>query len=342
MAARQRPAVADERQPVTTPAPGVPGAEEPDWLWESLRYQFWRPDDFAHSFKHAGGLRPEQREALAAWWSLVAVAEGLGPRMYAAAFVRATEQHDSEQVRWSLMALLRDELQHEQLFGLAIRQLEADRPAEPETANGGWAAGRRDRAVQEAERCWHEYRRAIDRHGIGVVAGALLLRELVIGKVYEHWAYGCAVPTYATAFRHAAHDAKRHQAALRALAARDCPKLSVGQRAEALAQVQATATLLRAVMLDPIAVPGDPQAALAAAPAPVGVPTADQRQEMLRESLLEIKALQARYHIPFPAMPELAILGNPAEAVGEPASGTHRPPLARRASPRTPAAASTI
>lgn len=337
MAARQRPAIADERPPDTTPAPEVLGPDEPKWLWESLRYQFWRPEDFAHGFRRVAGLRPEQREALATWWSLIAVAEGLGSRMYAAAFVRATEQHDSEQVRWSLMAMLRDELQHEQLFGLAIRQLEAVRPTEPKTANGG-LAGARDRAVQEAERCWYEYRQAIDRHGIGVVGGALLLRELVIGKIYEQWACGCAVPTFATAFRHAAYDATRHQAALRALIARDWPKLSVGQRAETLAQVQATAKLLRAVMLDPTALPGDATAPEAGGPTPVGVPTAEQRQEMLRESLLEIKDLQARYDIPFPAMPELAIFGNPADAGGQRADGTDRSTVDRRSSPRTPAA----
>jgi hypothetical protein len=310
MAARQHTAVADE----------------PAWLWESLRYQFWRPEDFVHGFMHADRLRPEQREALAAWWSWLEVAEGLGPRMYGAAFVRATERHESEQVRWSLMAMLRDELQHERLFGLAIEQLAAG------DAEDG------DIAAEEAERWWHEYRRAIDRHGIGVASGALLLRELVIGKVYEQWACGCALPAFATAFHHAAHDSGRHQAFLRALLARDWPRLSVQQRAETAAQVQAAAGFLRAVMLDQVGVEGDrpgrPTAVTPSAATAAGVPTADQRVEMLREALLEIKRLHARYLIPFPDMPELAILGTPPGMAGQwPDGNAARPFENRRRAP---------
>jgi hypothetical protein len=317
MAAQQRRAVGDE----------------PAWLYESVRHQFWRPDDFVHGFTHADRLRPEQREALAAWWTRVAVAEGLGPRMYGAAFVRATERDESEQVRWSLMAMLRDELQHERLFGLAIEQLAA----------GGAEGG--DTVSGEAERWWHGYRQAIDRHGIGVAGGALLLRELVIGKVYERWACDCALPAFATAFRHAAHDARRHQDVLRALVARDWPKLSVQQRAETVAEVRTAARLLRAVMLDQVEVDGDRAAATAA-----GVPTADQRLEMLREALLEIKRLHARYLIPFPDLPDLAILRNPPGITGQCADGAdgaaetvgpaETPSVAERPFPRTPVAVS--
>jgi hypothetical protein len=340
MAARQRPAVASPRQSTAAPPLEVLGRDEPSWLWDSLRYQFWRPSDFAYGFRHVDRLRPEQREGVASWWSLVAAAEELGPRMYAAAFVRATEQCDSDELRWSLLAMLRDELQHEQLFRLAIQQLEADGPQEPQTATGRQAGGRLDRVTQEAERCWHEYRGALDRHGIDAVSGALLLRALVIGKVYEHWACGCAVPAFATAFRHAAHDAERHQAALRALAVRDWPKLSTPQRAAAVEQVQATAKLLCAVMLDPVDAQQDAPVGQGAGQTAVGVATAQQRQEMLRTSLLEIKNLQARYHIPFPAMPELAILGNREDADGvRKAGGAHGPPAGRRSSLHSPSTA---
>jgi hypothetical protein len=48
----------------------------------------------------------------------------------------------------------------------------------------------------------------------------------------------------------------------------------------------------------------------AACQAGLGVPAAEQRLETLRTALLEMRNLQARYGIPFQAMPELAILGS--------------------------------
>lgn len=304
MAVRQHPAVGIGRPPTTGPPLEAIAPDEPQWLWESLRYQFWQPTDLARSIQRAGSLTPEQREALVYWWSLLAAVDGLGPRAYAAAFVHATEHHDSDQVRWALLAMLRDELKHEQLCRLAMQRLAPGWPLryQPLTAIGRHASRHLRQVDREAERCWYGYQQTLDQHGIGVVSGALLLGALVTGGLYERWAFGCAIPSFATAFRHTAHDAQRHQAVLRALAARDWPLLSTPQRSEAAAQVQATARLLSAVMLDP----APDQAACQAG---LGVPTAEQRQELLRTALIEVRDLQRRYDIPFPAMPQLTIPG---------------------------------
>jgi hypothetical protein len=347
MAARQHRAVERGRLPTTSPPFELLAPDEPDWLCDSLRYQFWQPADFATSFRQLGRFTPRQRETVASWWSVVAAVEGLAPRMYAAAFVRATEQHDSDQVRWSLLAMLGDELEHEQLFRLAMRQLAPGWPlhSQPKTTLSRYASphldqvDKVDKLDQEAERCWRGYRRALDRQGIGVVSGALLLDALVTGAAYEQWASGCAIPALATAFRHAAHDANRHQAVLRALAARDWPLLSAAQGSEAAAQVQATARLLSALLLDPDAGQPDPpggpagnQAAnqagnQAANQTTLGVPTAEQRQELLRTALLEVRDLQRRYHVPFQAIPDLAIPGTQRDpARVREGGGTHDPP----------------
>jgi hypothetical protein len=315
--------------PETLPPAWAAVAGEPQWLWESLRHQFWQPPDLDRTIRHAGPLTPEQRETLAAWWSLLATVAGLGPRAYAAAFVRATEQHDSDQVRWSLLAMLRDELHHEQLCNRALVHLVPGwpRPHQPQTTLGRHAHQHLDQVHHEAERCWHGYQHALTQQPIGVVTGGLLLRGLATGGLYQRWAAGCATPALATALRHAAHDAQRHQAVLRALAARDWPLLSAPQRSQAAAQVQATARFLSAVMLDPAAgrpdPPDDPAAnqharqadRQAACQAGLGVPTAGQRQELLRAALLQVRGLQHRYHIPFPAMPHLAIPGTQGDSL---------------------------
>jgi hypothetical protein len=313
MAAQQQPLGIDQPPTTSPPLEALPQgrrpttAAEPQWLWESVRYQFWRAADLDRSIRHVGPFTPEQGEAIAYWWSLLAAVEGLGPRAYAAAFVRATEQHDSDQVRWSLLAMLRDELQHEQLCRLMLQRLTPDWPLHdaPPTNLGRHLHD----AYEQAEQCWFGCRRALDQRGIGVVEGGLLLVELVTGGLYEGWATTCAIPTFTTAFRHAACDAQRHQAVLRALAARDWPLLSEPERSEAAAQVQTAASFLSTVVLGPH--DGQPELGvdLLARHAGFGVPTAEQRQELLRTALLEVKDLQLRYGIPFPAMPELAIAG---------------------------------
>jgi hypothetical protein len=294
------------------------GTEEPAWLWDSLRFRFWEPTDLARGMRHAGGLEPEQREVAASWWSLLAAADQLGPRMYAAAFVRATEQHQSDQVRWSLLAMLRDELQHEQLFRLGMQYLAPGWPlgAGPRTAPGRHAEQHLRQVNQEAERCWHGYHKALDRHGVAVVTGGLLLGALATGGLYDRCASGCVIPAFATAFRHLSHDAKRHQGALRALMAMDWPRLSALQRAEAAAQVQATAGFLTSVMLDPatrapgVSTPDDLAITRAVACwAGLGIPSGEQCLEVLRAALLNVKDLQGLYGVPFPAMPTLAIPG---------------------------------
>jgi hypothetical protein len=330
MATRQHPAVGTRRQPAAPPlealAPDWPAApEEPRWLWESLRHQFWHPTDPARAIGRAGPFPDEQREAIAYWWSLLAAVEGMGPPAYAAAFVGATERRDSDQVRWSLLAMLRDELQHEQFCRLALERFAPGWPRRyaPRTPLGRRANRHLDRVHREAECCWRHYQRGLTRHGLPVATGALLLSELAAGALCDRWADGCAIPALATALRHTASDARRHQAVLRALAARDWPSLAAPARAEAAVQVQATTGLLSVVMLDtaagadlPVDLAASRRACQAAAcQAGLGVPTAEQRQELLRAALLEVKDLQHRYDIPFPAMPGLAILGTEESAV---------------------------
>jgi hypothetical protein len=311
MTAQRQEAFGMDQPPTTSPPlqalpQGQPtSAAEPQWLWESVRYQFWRAADLDRSIRHVGPFTPEQGEAIAYWWSLLAAVEGLGPRAYAAAFVRATEQHDSDGVRWSLLAMLRDELQHEQLCRMMLRHLTPDWPLHDPPPND--LARHLHDAYEQAEQCWSGCRRALDQHGIGVVEGGLLLVELVTGALYEGWATTCTLPTFTTAFRHGARDAQRHQAVLRALAARDWPLLSARERSEAAAQVQTAASFLSTVVLGPDHRQPEPPVDLLARHAGFGVPTAEQRQELLRTALLEVKDLQLRYGITFPAMPELAI-----------------------------------
>jgi hypothetical protein len=288
------------------------GSDDPAWLVESLRYRFWDTADLARGIAHLGQFAPERQAAIAHWWSLLVAIEALGPPMYASMFARATEEHDDRQVRWSLLAMLRDELQHEQVCRVALRHLAAGEPGQAAWTDAARDADRHLRQVElEAARCRQAWRQGLDEHGTGVLSGAMLLRSMVLGDLCDQWAYGCPIPALATALRHLARDAQRHQCVLRALADRTSGSLRAAQRAEAAAQVRGTARLLSAVLLDPVVGPHaaiDDLGGRHCCEPGLGVPTAEQRLELMRAALLRVRDLHARHGIDFQAMPELAIL----------------------------------
>jgi hypothetical protein len=326
MTAQREYAAELDDQFITDPPPAVDArgwpatADELESLWEPLRFRFWDPADLVAAIRRAGPFTPEQGDAIAFWWSLLGALEELGPRLYAAAFVNKSQQHDDDAATWSLVAMLRDELQHEQLCRLVVNALGRGSPGRyaPRTTLGRLAGNFLRQVEQESERCWRTYRYGLDLHGIAAVSGAMLLRVTTTAGLYERWAGGCAIPTIGTAFKHLAQDARRHQSVLRALVAKDWPALTPGQQSEAAMQVRATAKFLSVITLEPFGGqtrslddlrPGVRACEDAACQAGLGIPAIEERLETLRSALMEMRTLQARYSIPFQAMPELAILG---------------------------------
>jgi hypothetical protein len=309
----QQDGVAFQRRPTVTLPREVltayrdTGSDEPAWLLDSLRHEFWDPSELAQSIGHTGPIAGEQRPAIAHWWSIIEALESIGPPAYAAMFASACERHDGDQVRWSLLAMLRDAVKHEQVCSIVQPGLRSGRPGQQDLASGTDAHLRQ--VEREAGRCWGEWQRALHQDGIGVLSGAMLLRSLTLGGLYEEWRYTCAIPAAAATLRNIARDHRRHQCALRAVTDRSCRTLSSRQRAIAATQVHGTARLLSVALLDPDLTPRIGADALAGhvCEAGLGVPVVERRLELLRTALLEVRDLHARHGIAFHAMPELAI-----------------------------------
>jgi hypothetical protein len=308
VAFQRLPTVTLPREVLTEHRDDVP--EEPAWLLESLRHEFWDPSELARGAGPTDPIAGEQQPAIAQWWSTLRALESVGPPSYAAMFASACERHDSDQVRLSLLAMLRDAVKHEQVCRIAHRRVMPEQSGQEGWTDLARGTDQHLRQVErEAGRCWREWQRALHRHGIGVVSGAMLLRSLTLGGLYEQWSYTCAVPAVTAMLRNMARDHQRHQCVLRALADQSCRTLSSGQRATATSQVQGTARLLSVALLDPEV---GPRIGADALPGHIrepglGVPVAQRRLELLRTALLEVRDLHARHGIPFHAMPELAI-----------------------------------
>lgn len=84
-----------------------------------------------------------------------------------------------------------DALKHEQVCRIAPRHLAPEPLGREDLARGTDEHLRQ--VEREAGRCWREWQRALHRDGIGVVSGAMLLRSLTLGGLYEQWSYTCAV-----------------------------------------------------------------------------------------------------------------------------------------------------
>lgn len=319
----QHDRVAFQRPPILTlPRPTLSedrdaGSDEPEWLLESLRQEFWDPAELDRGLAHTDPIAGEQQ-----WWSILGVLESLGPPAYAAMFASACQYHAGAQVRWSLLAMLRDAVKHEQVCHIAQRRLSPQRPAEEIACDADAQLRQVQRQVErKAGRCWREWQRALHHGGVGVLSGAMLLRSLTLGGLYDQWSYTCAVPALALTLRNLARDHRRHQCALRAVTDQSCRTMSGAQRAIAALQVEGTARLLSLALLDPqVAAPigGDTPAGHMREQG-LGMPTAEQRLEVVRTALLEVRDLHARHGIGFHAMPELAI---PAASQGTITRGT--------------------
>jgi rubrerythrin len=295
-------------------------------IWRSARREYWDPEALPWSTLHPDAYAPEQREAIAYWFTLLSVFDASAPPVFAQALTRTYELHEEDAVRRAFFSIERDEQNHEQLCGMAITRLTPGGPLErePETELGRRARRNAAWLYHNGGRYWSGYTKALPRYSLAVVFSSFLMGETAAATLFHHMASHCTEPVFAEAFRNVGRDEGRHMAICLTLMERDYPKLSSEERRLVTKQIRAGYVFLSGVLFEPPEefweLPPDfietqREIEEVARSAGFGVATYDEKRENWRKAMLNVKGVLDRYEIPFPAIPEVGITGEEVSEV---------------------------
>jgi len=283
--------------------------------------EYWDPAKLPWDTLDVSRYTWEEREAIAYWWSLLSVFDASAPPVFGAALIKTYEAHEEDPVRRCFFSVTRDEQNHEQLCGIAIKKL-LEAPGylqyEPKTQLGRKAKRNVDWLYFNGGRYWSGYKRAIPKYSLAVLFSSFLMGEIAAATLFHEMAAESKEPVFKEAFRNVGRDEGRHMAICMTLMERDYPKLAPEDRSLITKQIRAGYIFLSAVLFEP---PPDfwdlPSDFIAvqrvcegiARSAGFGIPSYEAKRENWRNAMLNLKGVLDRYSIPFPAIPEVGITG---------------------------------
>jgi hypothetical protein len=297
-------------------------------IWRAARREYWDPEALPWSAFDVNRYTPEQREAIAYWFTLLSVFDASAPPVFAQALTHTYEVHEEDAVRRAFFSIERDEQNHEQFCGLAISRLTPGGPLdyEPMTDLGRRAQRNAAWLYHNGGRYWTGYNKALPRYSLAVVFSSFLMGETAAATLFHHMASHCEEPVFKEGFRNIGRDEGRHMAVCLTLMERDYPKISDEDKALVTKQIRAGYVFLSGVLFEPPEefwdLPDDFIATQreieeVARSAGFGVATYDEKRENWRKAMLNVKSVVERYGIPFPAIPEVGITGEEVGDVSE-------------------------
>jgi len=290
-------------------------------IWDASQRDYWDPKKLPWDSFDPSRYSWEEREAIAYWWTLLSVFDASAPPVFAEALIKTYEVHEEDPVRRCFFSVTRDEQNHEQMCGLAItRLLEHPDPLtyEPKTELGRKVKRNAAWLYYNGGRYWTGYKKAVPRYSLAVLFSSFLMGEIAAATIFHQMAAGCTEPVFKEAFRNIGRDEGRHMAICMALMERDYPRLPPEDAQVITKQVRAGYLFLSAVLFEPPAdfwdLPADfiavqRRSEEVARNAGFKIPDYETKLGNWRNAMLNLKGVLDRYHIPFPAIPEVGITG---------------------------------
>lgn len=295
-----------------------------DRLFQRAKNDQWHIDDLPWASYDMADYSPDERIALAYEMGRWRIMETVGPALFARMLLRVSEGHESGlATKFMLTSLIGDEGRHEELFTRLSRQAFPLMTEDPSTLPPLAQAARRALGWLEWNlgQLYDGYDVAFRQEPLPVATFSFLLGERVGVAVFHKRSENSSNPLLRDAFRLLAQDEARHLAFMRLLFKSlgplwDDPKLAASGTRQIRAGFEFTSMIpgFRRGIVRPWKFPAgyweaDATLSEIARAAGLGSLDADQRVGVMRDSMVDMRAVCQDYGIPFPAIPELGFDG---------------------------------
>jgi rubrerythrin len=289
-------------------------------IYEASREPGWSPNELPWDSFDVNALTQDQRYAISYWWSLLSVFDASGPAVFARAMIHAYEKKEEDAIRKCFFSVTRDEMNHEEVCGRAIRMLTPGGPLqfEPTTPLGKLARNNIEWLYFNGARYWDGFKNAIEEYEIPILFSSFLFGEVASSTLFASMQETTDIPLFKEAFRHIARDEGRHLSICLAVLKNILPNLSQDDKDMITKQIRAGFIFLSGVLYEPPAefwklpptfIASQRLLEESARSAGFGVLSHEQRKKNWRTAVLRMKQTLDPYGIKFPALPEIGIDG---------------------------------
>ncbi len=289
-------------------------------LYEKAKRQSWNPADFPWDALDPARFTPEQRLGIMYWYATLAVFDGSGPAVFAAAMIHAYEIQAEDPIRKCFFTVTRDEVNHEECCQRAIARVMPGGPLRftPRTTLDRAAINNIQWLYHNGGRYWRGYARSLDKYPLSVLFTSFLLGEVAASTLFHGMSQRTTDPVFKQVFTKVGQDESRHLAICLKMLENDWPGLVQEQKDLITKQLRAGFVFLSMILWEPPKQFWDlPDYFMsnhrvlidAARDAGLGVLTYDEQAANWRLAIARVRKVVEDWGIKFPAIPELDLEG---------------------------------
>ena len=289
-------------------------------IYDAARDPGWSPDKLAWDTLRVEDYTLDQRYAMAYWFSLLAVFDGSGPVVFARAMIHTYESKQEDPIRKCFFSVVRDEMNHEEVCGRAIKLLTPGGPLgyAPQTPLGKLARNNVEWLYFNGARYWNGFKNGVDKYPLAILFTSFLFGEVASSTLFHGMYQRTTIPVFKEAFKRIGQDEGRHLGICLAVLQKLLPVLTDEDREMISIQLRAGFVFLSGILyeppeqfwkLPPTFIPAQRHLDEVARGAGLGILSLEERKENWKTAVLRMKANLDPYGIEFPALPEVGIEG---------------------------------
>lgn len=289
-------------------------------IYDGARDAGWSPHTLPWQTLDVSKFTMDQRYAIAYWFTLLSVFDGSGPVVFARTLIHTYECKEEDPIRKCFFSVVRDEMNHEEVCGRAIKAMTPDGPLryEPETTLGKLARNNVEWLYYNGSRYWTGFNKAIDKYSLPILFTSFLFGEVASSTLFHGMYQNTTIPVFKEAFKRIGQDEGRHLGICLAVLQKLLPVLTPEDKEMITMQLRAGFIFLSGVLFEPpeqfwelpkTFIPVQRQLEEVARSAGLGILTLEERKANWKTAVLRMKANLDPYGIEFPALPEVEIDG---------------------------------